>query len=670
MTNLIQALGAINPDASYETWLNVGMALKYEGYTLSVWEDWSRNGTKYHPGECEKKWAGFNGSTNPVTGGTIYEYAKQAGWVPAPFDEGGALGWDDVISDDGDAPAPKREKTPNEQLIEYLKALYDADDIVGYNVDAKLHDDGKWKPEGWGVFTRTAGDLIASLQKHPDNIAWTVGDWIPQAGAWIHMNPYDGKGINDANITRYQYALIECDNLPIDEQIRLYREHRLPIAALTESAGKSVHAVVHVDANDREDYRARVSELHAYLQSKGIQIDTQNKNPSRLTRMPGATRNGKMQRLLGTNLGCKSWGEWREWVKMRAQMKKPIQRAEDIDRVKPPLKPEQIEGILRLGHKMLVTSSSKAGKSFLMLDLAIALANGREWLGHKCMQGDVLYVNLEIDDASLYHRLDEIYTKRGYPRTEDRMKHLWVWNLRGEADTLDQLRPELVRQVSELINSGVKFSAIILDPLYKIEMGDENSASDMAKFFNEFDKIANETGCSVISVHHHSKGAQGAKSAMDRGSGSGVFARDPDAILDIVELVQDQHTRNINSDYPDAHAFRIESILREFKPIEPVDFWFVYPVAVVDTEGVLKGLGAAGSIEAARAQNENNASPEEKKENYTAQLNKAYCAQARLGEDVTVRDIAEYMKKSEKTVRRYIEKSDEFKVENSVVTPC
>lgn len=670
MTNLIQALGAINPDASYETWLNVGMALKYEGYTLSVWEDWSRKGAKHHPGECEKKWAGFNGSTNPVTGGTIYEYAKQAGWVPAPFDEGGALGWDDVISDDGDAPAPKREKTPCEQLIEYLKALYDADDIVGYNVDAKLHDDGKWKPEGWGVFTRTAGDLIASLQKHPDNIAWTVGDWIPQAGAWIHMNPYDGKGINDANITRYQYALIECDNLPIDEQIRLYREHRLPIATLTESAGKSVHAVVHVDANDREDYRARVSELHAYLQSKGIQIDTQNKNPSRLTRMPGATRNGKMQRLLGTNLGCKSWGEWREWVKMRAQMKKPIQRAEDIDRVKPPLKPEQIEGILRLGHKMLVTSSSKAGKSFLMLDLAIALANGREWLGHKCMQGDVLYVNLEIDDASLYHRLDEIYTKRGYPRTEDRMKHLWVWNLRGEADTLDQLRPELVRQVSELINSGVKFSAIILDPLYKIEMGDENSASDMAKFFNEFDKIANETGCSVISVHHHSKGAQGAKSAMDRGSGSGVFARDPDAILDIVELVQDQHTRNINSDYQDAHAFRIESILREFKPIKPVDFWFVYPVAVVDDKGVLKGLGAAGSIEAARAQNENNASPEEKKENYTAQLNKAYCAQARLGEDVTVKDIAEYMKKSEKTVRRYIDKSDEFKVENSVVKPA
>ena len=43
-------------------------------------------------------------------------------------------------------------------------------------------------------------------------------------------------------------------------------------------------------------------------------------------------------------------------------------------------------------------------------------------------------------------------------------------------------------------------------------------------------------GCAVIYCHHHSKGQQGQKRSMDRASGSGVFARDPDALLDLIEL--------------------------------------------------------------------------------------------------------------------------------------
>ena len=58
----------------------------------------------------------------------------------------------------------------------------------------------------------------------------------------------------------------------------------------------------------------------------------------------------------------------------------------------------------------------------------------------------------------------------------------------------------------------------------------------MAKFCNQFDKVCTELGCAVIYCHHHSKGAQGGKRSMDRASGSGVFARDPDALIDLIEL--------------------------------------------------------------------------------------------------------------------------------------
>lgn len=58
----------------------------------------------------------------------------------------------------------------------------------------------------------------------------------------------------------------------------------------------------------------------------------------------------------------------------------------------------------------------------------------------------------------------------------------------------------------------------------------------MSKFCSYFDRIGTELGTAVIYCHHHSKGAQGGKKAMDRASGSGVFARDPDAQLDLIEL--------------------------------------------------------------------------------------------------------------------------------------
>src|SRR5699024_9267414 len=82
----------------------------------------------------------------------------------------------------------------------------------------------------------------------------------------------------------------------------------------------------------------------------------------------------------------------------------------------------------------------------------------------------------------------------------------------------------------------IYYNAVIIDSIYKVCTGDENSADKMAHFTNQFDKVCTELGSSVIYCQHHSKGAQGGKKSMDRSSGSGVFARDPDALIDLVEL--------------------------------------------------------------------------------------------------------------------------------------
>ena len=80
-----ELLNYINPASlDYQDWLSIGMALKHEGFSCDVWDDWSRSDAKrYHPGDCTKKWATFNGSGTPVTGGTIYQLAVEGGYSPS-----------------------------------------------------------------------------------------------------------------------------------------------------------------------------------------------------------------------------------------------------------------------------------------------------------------------------------------------------------------------------------------------------------------------------------------------------------------------------------------------------------------------------------------------------------------------------------------------------------
>jgi RecA-family ATPase len=79
----------------------------------------------------------------------------------------------------------------------------------------------------------------------------------------------------------------------------------------------------------------------------------------------------------------------------------------------------------------------------------------------------------------------------------------------------------------------------------------------MAAFCNQFDKVCTELGCAVIYCHHHSKGAQGGKKSMDRASGSGVFARDPDALLDMIQLPLDDDQQKTIADKAECMA-RVE----------------------------------------------------------------------------------------------------------------
>ena len=138
----------------------------------------------------------------------------------------------------------------------------------------------------------------------------------------------------------------------------------------------------------------------------------------------------------------------------------------------------------------------------------------------------------------------------------------------------------------------------------KINEGDENSASEMAKFFNKIDYIGKQLGVSIACCHHHSKGSQGGKFSIDRASGSGVFARDPDAILDLRELSVAGLTDKYRELHPKAcgtlTGWELNGTLREFPPMETRRVWFDYPIHVPDAENFLGAANYSDSGETGR----------------------------------------------------------------------
>lgn len=718
--DLKELLEYINPSLlNYQEWCNVGFALHHEGYSAQDWEDWSaRDGARYHPGECYEKWKSFGEGTTKITGATITQMAKENGWLPkSVFYDGEGdreIGWEEEITiidkrwvEDKELHEP-REWNPVNDLIAYLKAVFYDTEHVGYVVESFENKAGKHLP-GNGVCDRTASQLIDVLQKY-QKVEYALGTYNEIAGAWIHFNPLDGKGRKNANVIDYRYALIECDDESISRQNALIRELELPVAALVHSGNKSIHAIVKVNAANIDEYKKRVDFLYTVCQKNGLKIDQQNRNPSRLSRMPGIIRNGKKQWLIDTNIGKADWNEWKEWIDAINDDLPDFESLDDIWDNLPELAPPLIDGVLRQGHKMLIAGPSKAGKSFALIELCIAIAEGSKWLKWACTQGKVLYVNLELDRASCLHRFADVYKSAGLKPSN--IRNIDMWNLRGKSIPMDKLAPKLIRRASKK-----NYIAIIIDPIYKVITGDENSADQMANFCNQFDKVCTELGCSVIYCHHHSKGNQVGKRSMDRASGSGVFARDPDALLDLIELdipesIQEeyevdvvanvvnrylkqedldpvgsdeelynisgllQHARirlkkyyeeivkEVNEARVSAQArtaWRMEGTLREFAKFKPFDFWFEYPKHVLDMSGKLSKIKPE-----AEPKKPKEVKPKKSKEE---QLEEAFETLDVAGNGyVSVDDLAEYLGKSSRSTYRWIKDSAVFSVENNYIS--
>lgn len=223
-----------------------------------------------------------------------------------------------------------------------------------------------------------------------------------------------------------------------------------------------------------------------------------------------------------------------------------------------------IAGLLEPGDKMNISSGSKSFKTWTLIQLAYAVNTGTEFLGFRTNKRKVLFLNFEIKPRNFWRRVFRVRRALGLKKADD----FTVWNLRGKGFSMDDHAEELIRRAKQF-GAGL----IVLDPIYKL-FGDRNesSAGDMGKLMLIFDRITDATGAAIAYAHHFAKGNQAAKDAMERQSGSTVFARDPDCLISMTRLDENEGQ----------NTFAVDVTLRDFQPVDKFGLRREHPIMVRD----------------------------------------------------------------------------------------
>lgn len=163
-----------------------------------------------------------------------------------------------------------------------------------------------------------------------------------------------------------------------------------------------------------------------------------------------------------------------------------------------------IAGWVGRGQTARIYGPPGAGKSFAAIEMAACIASGRPWHGYATHQGEVVYFAVEdAEGVALRLRAWELHHQ-----TEHRV-HV--------VSTPVQMNVPTVHRVLHAVRAYFDqrpLALIVLDTQAMVTIGlDENSAQDMGIFVEAVKLLSQETGATVLTVHH-----SGVKGGRARGS--------------------------------------------------------------------------------------------------------------------------------------------------------
>ncbi|MCX6065491.1 MAG: AAA family ATPase, partial [Chloroflexi bacterium] len=171
-----------------------------------------------------------------------------------------------------------------------------------------------------------------------------------------------------------------------------------------------------------------------------------------------------------------------------------------------------VDKLFSAGSVSLVVGEAGSKKTWSLIDLAVAIANGETWLHFPTTPGAVLIVDEESGQRRLARRLGDAL--RGHDAGH--ATPLYYVSLAafdfGKADDVNQLH-------SLITQTGARF--VVIDALADVMPGrDENAVQFVQPVFIALRKVAELTQAAIVIIHHSNKaggyrGSTAIKGAVD-----------------------------------------------------------------------------------------------------------------------------------------------------------
>jgi regulatory protein RepA len=195
----------------------------------------------------------------------------------------------------------------------------------------------------------------------------------------------------------------------------------------------------------------------------------------------------------------------------------------------PPPRAFALGGYLPKGIASKFSGPGQLGKSMIMVYAALCQAIGREFCGHSCAPGRVVYVSAEDEFTEFerrMHRLMHALYPQGLPQE---VEELLDRNLEGVdlvENGTDCLLTNINRQGRVAITPFVDHVAkligtadlVVFDTQSRFHGGPENDNTAGAVFIRALELIAKKTGAAVCAISHVGKGKDFDSGQYDRGA--------------------------------------------------------------------------------------------------------------------------------------------------------
>jgi RecA-family ATPase len=404
----------------------------------------------------------------------------------------------------GNIERPNRSAIEQRPFETFLKACFQPDDILSFAPGTILEGETRAIPEhsGINVFTRDQWLERAEAKGGIGRLFST------RHGLYLRINPVTHKSNgSDKDVAAYRHTLIESDKIPKEDQERILRDSGLPIAALIDSGGESIHAWVRVDAKTKEEFHERRERLWESL-PEGFIIDSQNKNPSRFSRCPGARRGEAFQKLLDVNLGPDSFEEWEQEADSLGLG--PPLRISQLGEYDTENDPNTVLGNRWLcrGGSLVVVGQSGIGKSSFSMQLSVLWALGQAAFNIKPVRPlKSLIIQAENDIGDLAEMFQGVRVGMGLSPEHNA---LLEENLIFYRDTIHS-GAEFAR-TAEILIKRHQPDLVWGDPLLNY-IGDDASQQKVVSEFcgRLLNPISERTGIIWCFMHHTGKPSQDAK---------------------------------------------------------------------------------------------------------------------------------------------------------------